>query len=375
MWGEDMECVKHNVQMECIRIAVLWTRLSGYFTSCLRMLKKRYDMELFVAHWPSRPNAPFDYREFSWIDALELKAGSSTARKISEQIEKFHPHILLVSGWMDKDYLRIAKEEKKRGALVVACFDNQWRNTIRQRLACIVAPINLQRTFTCVWVPGERAAQFGKKLGFTGSRLWRGLYSCDWSLFAECFHSRLAKVKDSQQWPGCFLFIGQYIERKGIGELVAAYKEYRKSVADPWELWCVGDGPLKTMLQDTPGIVNFGFVQPSELPAIYERAGAFVLPSRFDAWALVIHEATSAGLPILCSGECGSSVELVQDGYNGYILNAGDKDNLCKRLFQLSNKITDELVVMSQRSHALSERYTPEGWADYLIENYLAFCN
>lgn len=366
---------KHNAQTRCIRIVVLWTRLSGYFTYCLRMLKERHDVELFVAHWPSRPNAPFDHREFSWIDALELKTGSLSARKISEQIEGFHPHILLVSGWMDKDYLRIARKEKKAGTLVVAGLDNQWRNTIRQQLASFAASINFQRTFTCIWVPGERAAQFGRKLGFTGSRLWRGLYSCDRALFAQSFHSCLSEARDTQQWPRSFLFTGRYVERKGIEELVTAYREYQESAADPWELWCVGDGPLKAMLQDTTGIVDFGFAQPSELQKIYRRAGVFVLPSRFEAWGVVIHEATSAGLPILCSDECGSSVELVQDGYNGYIFDARDRDELRKRLAQFSEKRTDELVAMSQRSYELSKRYTPERWADYLIENYLVFRN
>jgi len=366
---------KHDAQMGRIRIAILWPRLSGYFTCCLRMLKERHDVELFVVHWPPRPNAPFDHREFSWIDTLELKTGSSITRELSEQIEKFRPHILLVSGWMDRDYLRIARQEKKKGTLVVAGLDNQWRNTMRQRLACFVAPISLQRTFTCIWVPGERAAQFGRKLGFMGTRLWRGFYSCDWAFFAQSFQSRLAEVRDTQRWPRSFLFTGQYIKRKGIEELVAAYREYRESVAHPWELWCIGDGPLKVMLQDKTGIVDFGFVQPSQLPEIYRQAGVLILPSRFEAWGVVIHEATSAGLPILCSDECGSSVELVQDGHNGYIFDAGDKDGLRKRLAQFSKKHTDELVAMSQRSYQLSKRYTPERWADYLIENYLAFRN
>ncbi len=51
-------------------------------------------------------------------------------------------------------------------------------------------------------------------------------------------------------------------------------------------------------------------------------------------WSLAIHEMTSAGLPILCSRQCGGSVELVQDGYNGLLFDAGDIDTLAG-FFQL----------------------------------------
>lgn len=38
-----------------------------------------------------------------------------------------------------------------------------------------------------------------------------------------------------------------------------------------------------------------------ELAEELEKAGAFILPSVTEPWALVIHEAACAGLPILAS--------------------------------------------------------------------------
>jgi len=37
-----------------------------------------------------------------------------------------------------------------------------------------------------------------------------------------------------------------------------------------------------------------------------ENSGCFILPSRYEPWALVIHEAACAGLPIICTNVCGT---------------------------------------------------------------------
>ena len=65
------------------------------------------------------------------------------------------------------------------------------------------------------------------------------------------------------------------------------------------------------------GVEMLGFVQPDDLPAVLERAGCLVLPSRFEPWGVVVHEAAAAGLPIVCTPVCGAATRLVLDGYNG----------------------------------------------------------
>ena len=42
------------------KVAVLWSRLSGYLIACLGALRNRYDIKLFVVYWPVNKNAPFN---------------------------------------------------------------------------------------------------------------------------------------------------------------------------------------------------------------------------------------------------------------------------------------------------------------------------
>jgi glycosyltransferase involved in cell wall biosynthesis len=95
------------------------------------------------------------------------------------------------------------------------------------------------------------------------------------------------------------------------------------------------------------------------------QAGCFIIASRYDHWSLVIHEATCAGLPILATNTCGASIELVQDGFNGYRFPPEDVE----RLVQLMSYISDRKIAqeMGKNSLQISYRYTPQIWAKRIL--------
>src|SRR5262249_15000706 len=146
-----------------------------------------------------------------------------------------------------------------------------------------------------VFVTGERSFQFARLLGFSESRVRRGVYGVDYDSFAPLLERRLAR---SDGWPRKFIYTRRYVADKAIDTLLAGYTRYRSMVQDPWALTCCGRGPWASHIRDTPGATNMGFVQPEALPDLLVEHGAFVLASRFDPWPLVIVEACAAGLPV-----------------------------------------------------------------------------
>ena len=70
------------------------------------------------------------------------------------------------------------------------------------------------------------------------------------------------------------------------------------------------------------GVVWPGFVQYDMLPVYYGLASAFVHPAKSEPWGLVVNEAAASGLPLLVSRTVGAQYELVEDGRNGYLLDA-----------------------------------------------------
>ncbi len=100
-----------------------------------------------------------------------------------------------------------------------------------------------------------------------------------------------------------FICCGQMIARKGIDLLLQAFDRL-VAEGSPVRLILVGrEAELPSMLarmsERGRSAVDFrGFHAPSQLPADFADADAFILPSRHDGWGVVVNQALGAGLPI-----------------------------------------------------------------------------
>ena len=91
-----------------------------------------------------------------------------------------------------------------------------------------------------------------------------------------------------------------------------------------------GGGELHQKLKDTADrfgvklIITEFISKQEELFKYYFVGDAFILPSVEEPWGLVVNEAMSAGLPVIVSNVCGCSLDLVDEGFNGYTVNPYD---------------------------------------------------
>ena len=346
-----------------MRVAVLWYGLTGYLNACLRALSQQPDVELFVAHKKAHAQAPYEKEQFAWIPHQFYWETYSDLAELPEHVERFDPDVIVMVGWRVQGYREIAKSYKGR-AVRIMTMDNNWLNTPRQWLGIFSSRLYLKPYVDAVWVPGERQASFAVRMGFDQSRLLRGLYSCDQESFAKVHLARTSSRKAIAQR---FLFVGRFSEEKGIKVLSEGYRRYRQKQSNPWPLLCCGTGPLEHLLAGQAGVQLEGFVQPSELPSKFGECGCFVLPSTFEPWGVVVHEAVSAGLIVLASAPVGSTPHLVQYNYNGFVFGPGDADSLAEIMDRISSAPTEKLEDMSAASYSLSKQFTPKLWASSLV--------
>lgn len=337
----------------------MYSGLSGYSAACQKALKQKFDIELFVSHWPSSENAPFQSMIYEHIDN-RFEKSEGTVSKLLQSLQAFAPDAILTSGWMDQDYLRICRFFKKMGIPIIASSDTQWTGRMRQQVARFIAPWYLHSAFDVLWVTGERQKQLAYRLGFRGQKCWEGFYACDWQTF-----NTKASVKPREK---AFLFVGRYIPRKGVSTLIEAYQLYRARANNPWDLWMVGAGPLFQQIEGQSGIQDKGFIQPQELPALMQTTSCFIMPSKVEPWGVAIQEAAAAGLPIICSDACGAGVHLVRNNFNGRVFQVGNHEELAICLEKMSNTDSYRWVEWSRNSIELSRQYTPEIWARTLMD-------
>ncbi len=134
------------------------------------------------------------------------------------------------------------------------------------------------------------------------------------------------------------LFVGQMIRRKGIDVLLDALLLLQKMPGPRPLLLAVGDGAelpdfraQATRLGLDDSVRFIPAMDNAALPRLWAAADAFVLPSRFDAWPVVVVEALVAGLPVIGTDACGSVRDLVTP-LSGFVARAGDVLSLAEAL-------------------------------------------
>lgn len=347
-------------------IIAFWKELPPYAEAALASLSRNTKVEVVAVRLRHQHVKPFERssenRLFHLIEVDEESQQFQSGLLLDDLVRSYTPLVVLVSGWRYRSLNQRIKRWHKQGAVTVLMFDNTWRGDIRQILGAHVLRYLVTSHYSMCFVPGDRAAKFARKIGFKMPRIVEGLYSCDTQIF-KC-DSKTHSVET-----GNFIFAGSLIERKGIGTLIKAYENYREAINRPWGLIVAGEGPLEKVVTGT-GIRKVGFKQPSDLRDLMAESSVFVLPSLKEAWGVVIHEAASMGLPIICSRECGAARNLVTDGVNGIIFDAGDVDALTEAMISVSEM--RELGAWSEKSLQHAKRYSPEKWVANLREGVAA---
>jgi glycosyltransferase involved in cell wall biosynthesis len=342
------------------RVAVLWDSLSGYVHAQLSALTEA-GARLLVVHRSLRSDAPFDQDEVT--RSIDARAWSEAPNEteLEAALDDFEPDALLVMSWHVGAYRRAARRRRAQ-TLRVLCMDNQWWGTAKQWGGVAASKFVLRPAYDAVFVAGERQAAFARRLGFRSEQMLWGLYVGDTPTF-----ERVAAERGDQPPPEAFLFVGRLASEKAIDVLAEAYRYYRGRVEDPWPLIVAGTGPEQHHLAGSEGVEMLGFVQPGDLPDVVARAGCLVLPSRFEPWAVAIHEAAAAGLPVVCTWVCGASTRLVLDGYNGVVVSPDDARGLAAGLARISTASDSERVAMGQASRLLASQLTPQRWASNVL--------
>lgn len=342
------------------RILFLYSEIAGYTIACFNELKK-LNVEIFLIRWSVKDEAPFQFNLEGVNESVRDEYSNDD--KLINYCNEINPDLLIISGWMDSGYMKVAKVFSNN-IPVVLTMDNCWKGSIRQQFSRIMSPFFILNKFSHIWVPGEKQKIFAKKLGFSDDNILTGLYSCDRELYSKYF-KKSREIKN-KKFPKVFLYVGRYIQSKGLYNLWNAFIELDSQHENEWELWCVGTGDEWKNRICHSKIKHFGFVQPDGFLEIIKQSGVYVLPSEFEPWGVSLHEFVTAGFPVIVSENVGSSELFVKNGVNGFVVKSGSVAEIKKAMMKFIKMNQKELLLMSQESVSLSEIITPRIWVKKL---------
>lgn len=338
-----------------MKILYLYAEVMGYTMATIRALAERGN-EVHVLHWDHKKQTPYKVPNVS--NVFMYNRSELSVEQIKKLAKDISPMVTVVSGWMDRGYMRVAKQLRSEGASVVVGFDDQWLGIYRQRIAILLGAAGyFSQFYSHAWVAGAYQFEYARRLGFEKRNIVFDLYSADLRLFNQAYYD--SKDNKKINYPHRFLFVGRFEPVKGLDVLLQVWQQLGEK-KDDWELYLIGNGSLKAQLEDTAGLVVKDFMQPEKLTQEVASAGCFLLPSRGEPWGVVVHEFAAAGLPLIVSDVVGAASTFLISGLNGFSFKVNDPVALEKAMREIINMTDQELHEMAVNSHALSQRITPE---------------
>jgi glycosyltransferase involved in cell wall biosynthesis len=142
-------------------------------------------------------------------------------------------------------------------------------------------------------------------------------------------------------------------------------RAFAKAAIPHSSLLIVGEGPLREQLEAEAtclGLGNrirfLGFVNQSQLPAIYTSADLMVLPSEYEPFAMVVNEAMLCGCPVAVSDRVGAARDLVAPVSPDFIFPHRDVEALASTLrCALSDRM--RLESLRHAARARMETWSP----------------
>ncbi len=179
------------------------------------------------------------------------------------------------------------------------------------------------------------------------------------------------------------LTIGKFIQRKGIEYLIEAINiiVHEKNIKDI-QLRIGGRGPLKSKYQDmikkyelNNHIDFIGYIPDTDLPSYYTEADLFVLPSIVDddgdteGLGVVFLEANACGTPVIGS-KVGGIVDVIEDGYNGFLVAQKNPYEIAEKIKELSEDIDLCKWMGNNGRKKVVEQFNWEKVSEKIIEKY-----
>lgn len=135
----------------------------------------------------------------------------------------------------------------------------------------------------------------------------------------------------------------------------------------PFEYFIAGTGPdldalraLASKLGIEKKVTFLGWVEPHDLFSLYHNSDILIHPSPVhDPFPNAILEGMAAGLIVLASDTCGSAVDRIKNGINGFIHRAGDFNGLAEQL-QFLFKNPNKMIEIGTKARDTAELWPVE---------------
>lgn len=343
-----------------MNILILYVEVMPYNRPVFEQLVKA-GYSLKIIQLDKKKLTPYHLPQADGIEIFDKSSfGSYTA--FQDYCLGTSPVLVMVSEVMDQWYWRLAFHFRKfhKNVPVVLGSDAQWRGSVNNWIKKFAFPFTYRQCFTHVLSAGMWQGVYALKIGFRREEILTPLYCADNELY------NLVDIEAKREkYPHRFVFVGRLVPVKGIQQMLDAWA----SIEDKgdWRLTLIGSGEMADKVKGYDGIELLPFSSQKEICQIMQQSGCALVPSLYEPWGLVIHEAAAAGMPIIATKKCGAVHQFVVNGSNGFLVKENDTLQLKVAMEKMIHSEDARLLSMAYNSKRLSSRIMPNDVAAALV--------
>jgi glycosyltransferase involved in cell wall biosynthesis len=271
--------------------------------------------------------------------------------------------LLIFAGWRDRTIFPALLNRRRRR--LPHAF---WSDTPKTGNGLARKVVNRMQVFFAsravgFLATGQPAIEAYARMGIPSAKLVNFPFVVDPVHFAKA-----TGIRSQAGSPLTFVLPARLVDSlKGQRVAIDALSEAQTALPDSvLKLVITGVGPDEQMLKQYAArsavakqIEFRGWTDYGEMPRLLGSAHALILPSRWDPYPVAVIEAMAAGLPVLGSSACGSAREMVRNGENGFIHDAGDSSQLAAHMVKLAGS-PELLARLSRNALATSREWGAE---------------
>lgn len=378
------------------KLAIITTHPIQYYAPVFRLLAKELDVKVFYTWGKQVLEKKFDpgfNREIEWdiplLDGYNYHFTQNDAKNpgshhskgiinpnLIAEIKAFEADAILVYGHSYHSHLRVMRYFKGKIPIYF-----RGDSTLLDEMSFVIKAL---KTIYLSWVysfvdyvfyVGAANKAYFKHYGIKESRLIFAPHAVDNDRFAEEKTLEATAIRTKLGIPEkgiLVLFAGKLEYKKNPQILLNSFIGLRKENV---YLLFVGNGELEITLKETAkrskkrkNIFFDDFKNQKILPAYYQACDLFCLPSKGpgETWGLAVNEAMAASKAVLISNKVGCAADLIVEGANGYVFEAGNSKRIAESLRLLLFE-KENLIKMGEASKNMIKNYTFEVQAYNII--------
>ncbi len=162
-----------------------------------------------------------------------------------------------------------------------------------------------------------------------------------------------------------FISVGRLSPEKGFLDLLIIYKKVLKTHRD-WHLDIIGDGSEREKLEKyisnnnlSSNVTLHGFQKEDYINKMLHDSSIYLMTSYTESFGIVLIEAMSHGIPCIAFSSAEGAREIINSGYNGYLIKNRNFDAMVKKINDLCDK-EDIRRILGKNARKSVKKYTSD---------------